>query len=70
MTEKTNQTLTLVVIFFFVIGGIFFTFDQPYWYLSIFFFSIGIFIIVVKIIWDISGWVDKQTQRYFGDKDE
>jgi len=70
MSEKTNQTLALVVISFFVIGGVLFTFDQPYWYFSIFFFTIGILIMIVKAIWNISGWADKQTQRYFGDQDE
>ena len=69
MTEKTNQTLALVTISFFVIGGVLFTLDQPYWYLSIFFFTIGILIMIVKAIWSIAGWGDKQYQRYFGDND-
>jgi len=65
MTEKTNQTLALVVISFFVIGGVLFTLDQPYWYLSIFFFTIGILIMIVKTIWQISGWVDEGLQNAF-----
>lgn len=68
MTEKTNQTLALVVISFFVIGGVLFTLDQPYWYLSIFFFTIGILIIIVKTMWRIAGWADDTLQGAF-DKD-
>ena len=63
--EKANQSLTLVVISFFVIGGVLFTFDQPYWYLSTFFFTIGILIIIVKIIWGIAGWTNDQLQNAF-----
>ncbi len=65
MTEKTNQTLALVVISFFVIGGVLFALDQPYWYFSIFFFTIGILIMIVKTIWRISGWVDEGLQNAF-----
>ena len=65
MTEKTNQTLALVTISFFVIGGVLFTFDQPYWYLSIFFFTIGILIIIVKTMWRIAGWADDQLANAF-----
>jgi len=65
MTEKTNQTLALVVISFFIIGGVLFTFDQPYWYFSIFFFTIGILIMIVKTIWSIAGWADDTLQNAF-----
>lgn len=65
MTEKTNQTLALVIISFFVIGSVLFTFDQPYWYLSIFFFTIGILIIIVKTTWRIAGWADDTLQNTF-----
>jgi len=63
MTEKTNQTLALVVISFFVIGGVLFTLDQPYWYLSIFFFTIGILIMIVKTMWGIAGWADEKFRN-------
>ena len=65
MTEKTNQTLALVTISFFVIGGVLFTLDQPYWYLSIFFITIGILIMIVKTMWSIAGWADEKVQGAF-----
>ena len=32
---------------------------------SIGFFVLGIMLVLFRMIWEISGWADKQTKRYF-----
>ena len=68
MTEKANPFLALFTIFLFIISIVLFTLDQPYWYFGIFTFTIVILIIIIKAMWSIAGWGDKQYQRYFGDQ--
>ncbi len=65
---KQNQVLTLVTISLFIISGIVFTLDSPHWLYAIPILFIAIMIPILKAIWSIAGWGDKQYQRYFGDQ--
>jgi len=69
MSVKQNRILAITTIFLFVIGIIVFTLEQPYWYYAIIILFIAIFIPILKAMWSIAGWGDKQYQRYFGDQD-
>lgn len=67
--SQTNRILALVVIVLFVIGTILFTMERPQWYYSIPLFMIAILIILLKIIWSISGWANNVFERYLGSED-
>jgi len=69
MSVKQNRILAITTIFLFVMGIIVFTLEQPYWYYSIIILFIAILIPILKVMWNIAGWGDKQYQRYFGDHD-
>ena len=52
----------LVALFSFVLGIAFFFIDGMLLY-SIGFFVLGIFLIMMKIIWGISGWAENVTRK-------
>ncbi len=55
---KRNVILFRITIGFFIMGGILFILDRPYWYYSIPVFTIAILIPLVLWMWKISGWAD------------
>ena len=65
---KQNQIFALTTIILLIISGIVFTLDSPHWLYAIPILLIAIMIPILKTIWSIAGWGDKQYQRYFGDQ--
>ena len=62
---QTNKILSLCVVILFVISTILIAMEQPTWFYSIPLFALGIIIIITKIFWNVAGWADKQTRKYF-----
>jgi len=55
---------TLVALSSFVLGiGFSFVDGMLLW--AILFFTLGILIVLMKIMWNIAGWADIQTKKYF-----
>ena len=67
---RSQTIFSFAVFFLFVIGAILITFERPTWYYSIPLFMIVILIILLKIIWNISGWANNVFERYLGSEDK
>ena len=59
----TSQGVYALVTFFGIFLGILFFFIDGMILWSIAFFVLGIFLIMLKIIWNISGWVDNVVRK-------
>jgi len=63
MTEQKNSSVGIISIFLIVAGiGIMFASDQLF--IGIGLFCIGFVIILLKIMWGISGWADDTLHRW------
>jgi len=59
-----NQILTISVVLLLILTPIFFLMDSPYWYLSILTLAGVISIILIKIMWNVSGWATDQFHEF------
>ncbi len=55
-----NQVLGVLVFSLLILTVIFFSIENPYWYTSILTLTIAVFIILLKIMWNIAGWADNK----------
>ena len=55
---------TLVALFSFVLG-ILFSFIDGMLLWAVLFFALWILIVLMKIMWNIAGWADTQSRKYF-----
>jgi len=63
MTNKEGAYALATIVSFFL--GILFGMMDGTLLWSIGFFSLGIMLVICRMIWSISGWADRQTRKYF-----
>ena len=59
----TSQGVYAIVTFFGIFLGIVFFFIDGMLLWSITFFSLGLFLIILKIMWGFAGWADSVTRK-------
>jgi len=57
-----NQILTILVLSLFILSVVFFSIENPYWYISILTFTIAILICMIKAMWGFSGWINEKLE--------
>jgi len=55
-----NQVLGVLVFSLLILTVVFFSIENPYWYTSILTLTIAVFIILLKMMWNIAGWADNK----------
>jgi len=60
----TSQGVYAIATFFGIFLGIIFFFIDGMLLWSIGFFSLGLVLILLKIMWDISGWADNVVRKF------
>lgn len=66
--SQTSGILALVVIFSFIIGIMFMAISEGIdgvFLTGLGLFLLGMIILLVSVIWSTSGWMEKQTRKYF-----
>ena len=55
---KRDEILPIMVVLLFIITSILLLVDNPYWYVSIVSITLALVIILLKITWTTSCWLD------------
>ena len=64
-----NKILFVVIVSLFILTTVFFSLDRPYWYVSILTLTLVISLILLKIMWGVSGWATDKVHE-FTDKEK
>jgi len=63
MSQQKNSNIGIISIFL-IVAGIFTIFGTDQLFAGIGLFSLGFIIILIKIMWGISGWADDTLHRW------